>query len=92
MLTDAQYRTLKAWPDGGALRLLTTGNGFSWMTRESGFLVKICTQASMNVLVRKGLARCSEWSHIREKVNPACDDAIREYEEAHKDDIKGGQE
>jgi len=64
MLTDAQYRALKAWPDtGGYVR------GFS--------------EATCRCLVAKGLFRNIPSSWHYKKIEPACDDAIREYEEAH---------
>lgn len=64
MLTPAQYKALKAWPDGGGYV-----RGFS--------------EATCRCLVTKGLFRNIPSSWHYKKIEPACSEAIREYEAAH---------
>jgi len=70
MLTDAQYRALKAWPESG------------------GYVVGV-SQATCRRLLTLGLFEIVHYSGgYYKKHEPDCSNAIREYEEAHKDDIK----
>lgn len=65
MLTDAQYKALKSWPEPGGYVL-----GFSRATCEA--------------LVFKRCMKRVPFSWFYKKVSPACDEAIREYEEAQE--------
>ena len=67
MLTPAQYRALKDWP-------------------ESGGYICGTSSATCECLLRAGLFRRSnDYSlSLFKKVQPACDNAIREYEEAQE--------
>lgn len=65
MLTDAQYRALKAWPDG---QTLAAKIGDKRMVSMDGIVRCISSNSFYACFV---------------KVQPACDDAIREYEAAH---------
>ena len=75
MLTPAQYKALKAWPED---------NLYASFHPEEQRMAYLCDRKTLEELSRAGL--------INEKLSakplftqhqPACDDAIREYEEAH---------
>ena len=81
MLTHAQYKALKAWPDG-AVKFHEGGgraeSPYSEITRfvvdqliPRGYLKKIST------------SRPLMQQFIVTRIQPDCADAIREYEEAH---------
>lgn len=74
MLTDAQYKALKAWPDGIVAVITPRG-----MTTKHG--IGICGISTFSKLFRDRLVSASDIGTIT-KVQPACDDAIREYEAA----------
>ena len=66
MLTPAQYKALKAWPDSG------------------GYIVGI-SRATCRCLLNLGLFDTVHYSGgYYKKIEPACSDAIREYEEAQE--------
>ena len=67
MLTDAQYKVLKSWPDGGRYELPDE-------CRALGRFIKAWRRDILGLRIRVYLKR-----------QPACNDAIREYEEAHKE-------
>ena len=78
MLTAAQYKALKAWPDGQAVYITSKG-GFS--VTKLGWLV--CGIYIFCGLLKRGLV----WTNTAGaavKLQPACDEAIREYEEAQE--------
>lgn len=88
MLTPAQYKTLKAWDDRARLvftRLTQTSNGLVLCARINQRTVILADEETTEAILalkyikpitKKGLI----YGH--RKVQPACDDAIREYEEA----------
>lgn len=75
MLTPAQYKALKAWPDGYLAEIRSAGNGF----RVYCGLIHLGPSRVFEYMIRRGLIyRHSSYQYG--KFVHLCDDAIREYE------------
>lgn len=93
MLTDAQYKALKAWDDNLHASLARMGSGKNLsevlMIYHEGRYQKLCNRKTVLILKKIGLVTTETlkvsgaWVCRFQKIQPACDDAIREYEEAH---------
>lgn len=78
MLTPAQYKALKAWPDG--VHVIWDSQGLSL-----SFKTNICDLPTFYALLDAGFILLPRRDCIRKR-QPACDNAIREYEEVHDKD------
>ena len=80
MLTPAQYKALKAWPDD--ILLWQSSHGEEW-----SFLGKEFDNNCIQAFSKTGLVCITQFNTKRfhafcKKVQPACNEAIREYEAA----------
>ena len=76
MLTDAQYKAFKAWPDD---------NLYASFHPEELRMAYICGRKTLEELARTGLLNEKlSAKPLFTRVEPACSDAIREYEEAQE--------
>lgn len=80
MLTDAQYRALKEWPDETMATIMQTSDGF--VVGYAG--KKLGGRDSFHAMRKKGLVYRNGHECTYTKIQPACTEAIREYEEGHK--------
>ena len=83
MLTPAQYKALKAWPDGYLAEIRSAGNGF----RVYCGLIHLGTSRVFEYMIRRGLIYRHN-SYQYGKFVHLCNDAIREYEEAQSKTTK----
>ena len=75
MLTDAQYKALKAWPED---------NLYASFHPEEQRMAWLCGRKTLEELSRAGLINEKlSAKPLFTRVVSACNDAIREYEEAH---------
>ena len=84
MLTPAQYKALKSWPDGYLAEIRSAGNGF----RVYCGLIHLGTSRVLEYMIRRGLVYRHN-SYQYGKFVHLCNDAIREYEEAQSKTTKG---
>lgn len=83
MLTPAQYKALKSWPDGYLAEIRSAGNGF----RVYCGLIHLGTSRVLEYMIRRGLVYRHN-SYQYGKFVHLCNDAIREYEEAQSKTTK----
>ena len=81
MLTDAQYKALKTWPDGAVNFHEGGGRAESPYSEITRFVVDQLIPRGYLRKINTSKPLMQQFTVIR--IQPACDDAIREYEEAH---------
>ena len=80
MLTDAQYRALKAWPDEAVKFYEGGGRAMSPYSDLTRFIAD--SLANRGYLERTDISLPLMQQKAFTKNQPACNEAIREYEEA----------
>lgn len=79
MLTDAQYRALNAWPDG-----IPAWPEFKSIMCFTSIKKLYCRERTLLALVKKGIVSVNSRALEYRKIEPACINAIKEYEEAQE--------